>query len=150
MSDHDHIIKLDTDGRGYNLYYDHSQQTFIACLGDYIKMIEFEMLDEFVFNFVVDRDNNNKVFLYIDDTFSDFELDDFELEMVSDNTEDLCEEVLDSNDIDIYIKTMIKKYYDKLYSENKEILSRLESESEVIKDIIFKLEHCWNSLKIKE
>ena len=150
MSDHDHIIKLDTDGRGYNLYYDHSQQTFIACLGDYIKMIEFEMLDEFVFNFVVDRDNNNKVFLYIDDTFSDFELDDFELEMVSDNTEDLCEEVLDSNDIDIYIKTMIKKYYDKLYSENKEILSRLELESEVIKDIIFKLEHCWNSLKIKE
>ena len=57
--------------------------------------------------------------------------------MVSDNTEDLCEEVLDSNDIDIYIKTMIKKHYDRLYSENKEILSRLELESEVIKDIIF-------------
>lgn len=150
MSDHDHIIKLDTDGRGYNLYYDHSQQTFIACLGDYIKMIEFEMLDEFVFNFVVDRDNNNKVFLYIDDTFCDFELDDFKLEMVSDTIEDLYEEVLDSYDIDIYIKTMVKKYYDKLYSENKEILSRLELESKVIKDVIFKLEHCWNSLKTKE
>ena len=140
MSDYDDIIKLDTRGRGYKLYYDSTEQRFIACLGDYIKILELEMSEDFIFTFVVDRDNNNKVFLYIDDTFSDFELDDFELEMVSDNTEDLCEEVLDSNDIDTYIKTMIKKYYDRLYSENKEILSRLELESEVIKDIIFNLE----------
>ena len=140
MSDYDHIIKLDTRGRGYKLYYDSTEQTFIACLGDYIKVLELKMSEDFIFTFVVDRDNNNKIFLYIDDTFCDFELDDFELEMVSDNTEDLCEEVLDSNDMDIYIKSMIKKYYDKLYSESKEILSRLALESEVIKDIIFNLE----------
>ena len=140
MSDYDHIIKLDTDGRGYNLYYDSTEQRFIACLGDYIKILELEMVEDFVFVFVVDRDNDDKVFLYINEIFCDFEFDDFELEMVSDNAEDLCEEVLDSNDIDIYIKTMIKKYYDRLYSENKEILSRLELESEVIKDIIFNLE----------
>ena len=140
MSDYDDIIKLDTRGRGYKLYYDSTEQTFIAYLGDYIKILELEMVEDFVFVFVVDRDNDDKVFLYIDDTFCDFELDDFELEMVSNNTEDLCEEVLDSYDIDFYIKSTIRKYYDKLLSENKEILSRLDLESEVIKDIIFNLE----------
>ena len=140
MSDYDDIIKLDTRGRGYNLYYDSTMKRFIACLGDYMTILELEMVEDFVFVFVVDRDNDDKVFLYIDDTFCDFELDDFELEMVSNNTEDLCKEVLDSKDIDIYIKSMIKKHYDRLYSENKEILSRLELESEVIKDIIFNLE----------
>jgi hypothetical protein len=137
--DYSHITKLDVKGKLYNLYYDPVNQYFTVCLGDYIKKLELGMSEDFIFDLVPNRDKDDKISLYIDGTLCYYDLDDFELDMSSDNIEDLCEEVLNSRVLDEYILKMLKRHSDQLLSEFEESKTKLELELEVIKNNIFLL-----------